>query len=217
MLYSFSISASKHCPAKSDCRALIEKPLPFCQKETMLRFFDDAYSSEGSKCDCCYSCIKRHSNDGCQECYQLIHTYFPTISKSRIKKSVASQLKEALKELFEALGVVTLLIENELDINVDDFIRDFIRMCDEIKSDTDIVNLWHVDSLVASDVYKLFIEILHDDGDDFSDSDKDDTALDTNNYEEKSETNTHESACEDTDDLESDDTDELESDDDLSD
>ena len=140
------VSESKHCPAASDCRALIANPLPVCQKETMLRFFDETYTSEGfNHCNCCYSCIKRHGSEGCQTCDQFIATYFRKIDQLCVKKSVALLLREAMQDLFETQGIVSLLVEDELDIKIDDFITDYLCMCDEINSQNDIVEIWHID------------------------------------------------------------------------
>ena len=153
------ILEAKHCPATSDVRALISRPLPVCQSETILRLFDENYTSEAPKCSCCYSCMKQHSNSGCQLCSSFLDKFFPPISSKR-KKSVASELREALDELFSALGAELLLLEDEVEISSKSFIKDFIKMSDEVKSENDIVEIWHIDRAIASSVFEVFEEVL---------------------------------------------------------
>ena len=96
----------------------------------------------------------------------------------KLTKSVATEVREALKELFSTLGNNTLMVEGDLEIKTDSFINDFLKMSDEIKSAVDVVNLWHIDQSIAQKLFMLFDEIvfgnfdtLTDDSDPESDSD----------------------------------------------
>ena len=151
---------AKHCPATSDVRSLISRPLPACQSETIFRLFDDTYISEAPKCSYCYSCLKQHSNSGCERCDTFLTRFLPQISNAKVQKSVASLLNEALEELFDALGLKTLLLENEVEISSSSFIRDFIKMVDEVHSEKDIVDIWHVDQALANTLFTVFEEVL---------------------------------------------------------
>ena len=151
---------AKHCPSSSDVRALISTPLPSCQRETILRLFDESYRSEDPTCSCCYSCMKQHSDHGCEKCYDFLETFFSQKSKVKVTKSVAATLKEAMEELFTALNMENLLVENELKVFSKDFIKDFIKMSDEIRTEQDIVDMWHIDPAVAHPVFLLFTEVL---------------------------------------------------------
>ena len=97
-------SEAKHCPVTSDCRAMITKPLPVCQSETIFKLFDETYKSEGPKCSCCFACIRSHSQDRCSTCAEFLDTFFPAKRRPKVKKSVAMELSEAMIELFSALG-----------------------------------------------------------------------------------------------------------------
>ena len=133
-----------------------------------MHFFEDRYESTGSECNCCYSCIKRHASDGCKDCSQLISSFFPPVVSNKMRMSVANELKRGLNELFNAMNVTNLLVESALEVSVTSFIKDFMCMADEVKSEFDIVDLWNIDYNVASAVYNLFTEILGCDLDDSS-------------------------------------------------
>ena len=77
-----------------------------------------------------------------------------------MRKSVASCLTEAFEELFAALNMDTVLVESELKVTTKEFVRDFIHMCDEVKSATDIVETWHVDPILAETLFSLFSEVV---------------------------------------------------------
>ena len=77
-----------------------------------------------------------------------------------MKKSVTSSLTEAFEELFEALNMDTVLVESELKITTKEFVKDFLHMCDEVKSAKDIVETWHVDSVLAKTLFSLFSEVV---------------------------------------------------------
>ena len=74
---------------------------------------------------------------------------------------MAKVLKDALKELFDSMGVTTLLVESSLEIPVNGFILDFLKMCDEICCEEDIIEFWHIQHDVARAVYAVFHEVLH--------------------------------------------------------
>ena len=124
-----------------------------------MRFFEDDFKSEGDNCRCCYSCIKGHSEEGCQICERILCTFFAAKSQ-KLSKPVATEVREAFEELFATMGIDTLLVEAELAINTNSFTRDFIHMSDEIKSGDDIVSMWHIDTDIAQTLYMLFHEIV---------------------------------------------------------
>ena len=71
-------------------------------------------------------------------------------------------LKEGLSELFIDLECETLMVEDCLEIKVDDFITDFMRMVDEIKCKEDIVEMWHIHLDIAEEIFQLFYEIVQE-------------------------------------------------------
>ena len=77
-----------------------------------------------------------------------------------MRKSVASSLIEAFTELFEALNLDTVLVEGKLEVSTRDFIKDLVKMCDEVKSEKDIVNMWHIDQALAQTLFSLFSEVV---------------------------------------------------------
>ena len=153
---------AKHCQVGSDCRALITKPLPLCQKNTLLRLFDENFTSEDVQCHCCYSCIRSHSISGCENCTSFINEFLPEHVKRTRSKSIKRMLKEGLSELFIDLECETLMVEDCLEIKVDDFITDFMRMVDEIKCKEDIVEMWHIHLDIAEEIFQLFYEIVQE-------------------------------------------------------
>ena len=77
-----------------------------------------------------------------------------------MSKSVASGIKGALVELFEALNMETISVEKDLKVNTRGFIKDFIKVIDEIKTEEDIVSIWHIDPVVAARVFSLLKDVL---------------------------------------------------------
>ena len=63
-------------------------------------------------------------------------------------------------ELFGAMGMDSVMIENELKVTVTSFAKDFLKMTDELKSKDDIVGLWHIDPIVAGKLFDLFNEVV---------------------------------------------------------
>ena len=85
-----------------------------------------------------------------------------------------SELKEAMGELFAAMGADTLLVEDELEVTTKNFVKDFLKMSDEVKTENDIIEIWHIDKTVAHQIFMLFNEVVFGD---LCDSDDDsDTA-----------------------------------------
>ena len=91
------------------------------------RLFDETYKSEVPKCTCCYVCMKLHSDNGCIQCTSFLDTYIPQKSTLKVNKSVALDLTEGLKELFRALRIDYVLVENQFKVKINNFIKDFIR------------------------------------------------------------------------------------------
>ena len=63
-------------------------------------------------------------------------------------------------ELFTALKMDYLLVESELEVKTQNFIKDCIKMCDEVKTEQSIVDIWHIDPLVAEKLFMLFNEVI---------------------------------------------------------
>ena len=82
-----------------------------------------------------------------------------------MNRSVALDLKEGLDELFATLKVKTILVEDKFKVGIKNFITDFIKMADEIHSEDDIVNIWHIDPTVASKIFLLFNDVVFGDMD----------------------------------------------------
>ena len=125
-----------------------------------MHFFDESYSSDGEKCTCCYVCISNHSEEGCYDCSAFLKTFFPSCPRLKLKKSVASEVRDALSLYFSTLRVESLLVEDELIIPVEGFIKDFLKMCDEVTTENDIEDLWKIDSQIAYEVFQLFREVV---------------------------------------------------------
>ena len=81
------ISEAKHCPPSSDVRALIAKPLPRCQTKTILDLFEDNVQVEMDQCSCCFACIKRHSESGCEKCCEFLAKFVMHKSQGRVQNS----------------------------------------------------------------------------------------------------------------------------------
>ena len=157
----FHILESKHCPASSDCRELISKPLPYCQAEVLYKMFDENFRSDIVQCHCCYSCIRRHASDGCEECIVFIKTFFKNTSTKRRSKPVMKQLKDKLHGFFKAIRIDSVIFEGAHSVSVHSFVKDFLTMTDEITSADDIANLWHIESGIACKVYSVYSEVMH--------------------------------------------------------
>ena len=126
-----------------------------------MKLFDENFVSEASQCTCCYSCIQQHGLDGCDECCGLMEKFFPRDSNGKVAKSVACELKNAIEELFAAIGSDTLLIEGELVVTATSFAKDFIKCIDEIRNENDIVDMWRIDPSLARELFILFKEVVY--------------------------------------------------------
>ena len=162
---NYMFTEAIHCPVKSEVRALITRPPPRCQSETILRLFDESFVSEAPACSCCYQCMRRHSLDGCKDCASFFEKFFPINPNPKVSKSVIADLKDAIEELFAALRINTILVENELKVTTKSFIIDFVKMVDEVKSDKDIVDIWHIDAKIAHQLFQVLTEVVLDDTD----------------------------------------------------
>ena len=96
--------------------------------------------------------MRQHRDSGCKECDEFLESFFPQKSKLKISKSVAADLKEALEELFTALKMDYLLVESELEVKTQNFIK--------VKTEQIIVDMWHIDPLVAEKLFMLFNEVI---------------------------------------------------------
>ena len=140
-----------------------------------MKLFDENFVSQASKCSCCFSCIQQHGLNGCDRCSDLIEKYFHHDKKVKVTKSMAVELKLAIEELLAARGLDTLLIEGELDVTIPSFAKDFVKCIDEIEGHNDIVEMWHIDPSLASELFLLFKEIVY--GDPVIDSDEEEEYL----------------------------------------
>ena len=125
-----------------------------------MKLFDDTFVSEAPKCVCCYSCMNQHRLNGCDRCSTFLAKFFPLNQKVKVTKSVGAELKESIVELFGAMGMDSVLIENELKVTISSFAKDFLKMADELKTKEDIVELWHIDPIVAEKLFNLFNEVV---------------------------------------------------------
>ena len=152
--------AAIHCKPTSDCRSLITDPLPKCQTNTLYRFFDADFEHQVSACLCCYSCILRDANHGCQSCSEFLETYLSHKRPSRLSRSIFHDLKVGIQELFRGLGLSSVAVESKLQLSVENFIDDFIKAFDEIQTYSDIIEMWHIDENLAKDLFDVCSEVL---------------------------------------------------------
>ena len=97
--------------------------------------------------------------DGCIDCHSFLETYIPATGVKK-SKSVKKLLVEAMVELFAAIAVDKLMIDDEYPVSSVSFIRDFLKLTDEINSATDLVEIWHIDYAIANQIYSLFTEVI---------------------------------------------------------
>ena len=129
---------------------------------------------EASPCACFFSCIKQHGLDGCTRCEEFLDKYFPHDQKLKVRKSVAIELKQAIEELFDALGLDRILMEGELAVTTSSFAKDFIKLIDEVKDERDIMELWHIEFSLAQELFLLFKEVVYGDKGDGDEETSDD-------------------------------------------
>ena len=125
--------------------------------------FDKTFTAELNKCECCFNCIKIHSDEGCQQCLALLEKFFPANPKLKISKSVASELKSALVELFKEMKLSCIKVEGQLELNCSNFIDDMTKMLDEIRDPDDIIKFWHVERDLARNVYLVLQDVIFGD------------------------------------------------------
>ena len=92
-----------------------------------------------------------------------------------------------LKELFAAMSMKELKVENNLHLGISNFVDDFIKVIDEVKTDADIIHNWHISPAIASKVFSTLNNVLH--GDEFSDSDTSESSSgeDEDSFDEEDE------------------------------
>ena len=66
-----------------------------------------------------------------------------------MRKSVDTELENALLELFSVLDLTIVTVENNLEIEISNFVRDIKRVIDEIKQAKDLARMWHISEDLA--------------------------------------------------------------------
>ena len=110
-----------------------------------------------------------------------------------MRKSVAVDLKEAIEELFDALGFDNIMMEGDQSVSVKSFIKDFIKTVDEVKNEKDIVELWHIDPVIAQNLFMLFKEVVFGEVEaceTFEDTIDDGPEVESDEFDELSDTET---------------------------
>ena len=70
-------------------------------------------------------------------------------------------VKDGLQQLlFNGLGMDKIPVESSLCMTTTCFIKDFIRIYDEISSARDIVDMWHVEESLAKSMLSVCHEVL---------------------------------------------------------
>ena len=100
---------------------------------------------------------------GCERCSDLLRKFLPVSRRCRIAKSISSELYEALLELFDVMSLESITVESSLEISCESFAKDVMRMVDELKSSLDIVQFWHVNYELATNVFAVIQDVLHSD------------------------------------------------------
>ena len=136
-----------------------------CHRVQIGKFFDVESTFAGSSCHCCFVCIKLHSEEGCKSCQEFLSFFFPPKASLKLSKSVSEELREALADLFQALNITQVRVEDDLTVSIESFCSDFLRMVDEVKSFHDIERIWHVHSKIARAVFAILEEVLLGDSD----------------------------------------------------
>ena len=135
--------------------------------------FDKDFVFELDSCKCCYSCIVQHGDGGCQECLLLLQKFFPPTSITKFTKSVKSELKAALGELFEAMGISKIKVESELEVDYLSLVNDLVKVIDELKSPEDICRFWHINQELSFKMFSVIQDVIFGNKDDLSSSDND--------------------------------------------
>ena len=79
----------------------------------------------------------------------------------KFNKSVKSELRSGLCDLFDALEIGTILVEETLEMTVSSFTEDFIKAVDEITEPGDIVKLWHISLEMAQNIFSVFNDVMN--------------------------------------------------------
>ena len=135
-------------------------PLPKCQTQCLFRYFDSDFNADMAPCVCCYSCIARDAENGCNSCTTFLETYLPKRTSKVRSRSLRKGLKSAILELFEGLGISTIEIETRLSQDVENFASDFVKVYDEIDNPSTIQSLWHIPEDLANDLFNVSSEFL---------------------------------------------------------
>ena len=72
-------------------------------------------------------------------------------------------MKCALTDLFSALELSNIRVENDLSLDCKSFIKDLLRVVDEVHCSQDIVRFWHIDKSVAVKIFSVLQSVLEDD------------------------------------------------------
>jgi hypothetical protein len=79
----------------------------------------------------------------------------------KLNKSVKSELRSGLWDLFDALEICTLMVENTLELAVSSFVEDFIKTVDEITEPGDIVKHWHISFDMAQNIFSILNDVMN--------------------------------------------------------
>ena len=99
---------------------------------------------------------------------RFYETFFPTRSSPKLSKPVSAELMCALKELFTVMGVKEIKVESSLSLGIANFVNDVVKVVDELKTEEDIVQRWHVSEEMARKMFSTLNEVLY--GEECSDS-----------------------------------------------
>ena len=105
-------------------------------------------------------------------------TFFPPESLTKKSRSVKRELQRGLEDLFEELGLTFFIIDDCLDLSTTSFIKDLLRVLDEIKNHEDIVNTWKIPDRIACQIFAVIIEILSQPVEEFECEEDSDTSDD---------------------------------------
>ena len=133
------------------------------------------------RCKCCYNCIRRDSQDGCQDCNLFLDRFFPKVSKVKMTKTVSSEIKEALSELFSVCEISYIKVENKLEVSCNNFIGDLLKVVDELKQPSDIVRFWHIETDLAVKVFSVLYDVLFSGAEEYVEEDE--SVLEDSEYE----------------------------------
>ena len=131
-----------------------------CQTKLILKQFDSDIDSTRQSCDCCYNCIKKHSQIGCLQCFQFLNNFLPPKRNVKISIRVSKELKRALTELFDEMHLDEIKVEESLTLDPNNFIKDILRKVDDIQGPLDVRRIWHIPTDVAYKVFMVINEVV---------------------------------------------------------